>query len=215
MLRPLRAVNNIPGLRLIVQSIVRALPLLKDTIIVLIFFFLIFAIGGVNLFQGMLRQRCVEIETGRVMLDEFGEEVICGDSFKCSEGFFCGKRMLNPNYDATSFDNIFWAMLAIFQCVTLEGWSDIMVLYQKVYTYYVFLFFVPLVFIGAFFLLNLTLAVINTSFNDAQDRIRQAKAATEDELEGVAHGAGRGKPDGQPEEPQGDQKKAQPEESSF
>ena len=72
----------------------------------------------------------------------------------------------------TSFDNIFWAMLVIFQCVTLEGWSDLMVLYQRVYTYNVFLFFVPLVFIGAFFLLNLTLAVINTSFNDAQERIK-------------------------------------------
>ena len=55
VLKPLRAVNNIPGLRLIVQAILSALPLLKDTIIVLIFFFLIFAIGGVNLFSGMLR----------------------------------------------------------------------------------------------------------------------------------------------------------------
>lgn len=50
VLKPLRAVNNIPGLRLIVQAILSALPLLKDTIIILIFFFLIFAIGGVNLF---------------------------------------------------------------------------------------------------------------------------------------------------------------------
>lgn len=47
-----------------------------------------------------------------------------------------------------------------------------MVYYQRVYTYYVFLFFVPLVFIGAFFLLNLTLAVINTSFNDAQELVK-------------------------------------------
>ena len=47
-----------------------------------------------------------------------------------------------------------------------------MVLYQRVYSYYAFLYFVPLVFIGAFFLLNLTLAVINTSFNDAQEGIK-------------------------------------------
>ena len=51
--------------------------------------------------------------------------------------------------------------------MTLEGWSDMMVLYQRVWSYYAFLFFVPLVFIGAFFLLNLTLAVINTSFNES------------------------------------------------
>lgn len=78
VLKPLRAVNNIPGLRLIVQSILSALPLLKDTIIVLLFFFLIFAIGGVNLFSGMLRQRCIEIETGDILLDENLDEVICG-----------------------------------------------------------------------------------------------------------------------------------------
>ena len=90
VLRPLRAVNNIPGLRLIVQSIVSALPLLKDTIIVLLFFFLVFAIGGINLFMGMLRQRCIEVETGKVMLDELGEEVLCGDKVSSDDSYFCG-----------------------------------------------------------------------------------------------------------------------------
>lgn len=117
------------------------------------------------------------------MLDDEGDEVICGDEQLCEQGYFCGKRILNPNYDVTSFDSIFWALLTVFQCVTLEGWSDVMVLYQKVYTYYVFFFFVPLVFIGAFFLLNLTLAVINTSFNDAQERIKEAKEKQEKEIE--------------------------------
>lgn len=91
-----------------------ALPLLKDTIIVLAFFFLIFAIGGVNLFSGMLRQRCIETESGSVLLDADGEEVLCGSNTTCDDGYFCGKRITNPNYDVTSFDNIFWALLAIF-----------------------------------------------------------------------------------------------------
>ena len=56
-----------------------------------------------------------------------------------------------------------------------------MVLYQKVYTYYVFLFFVPLVFIGAFFLLNLTLAVINTSFTESQAEQERKKAEEDKE----------------------------------
>ena len=59
VLKPLRAVNNIPGLKLIMSAIMSALPMLKDTIIVLLFFFLIFAIGGINLFSGMLRYRCI------------------------------------------------------------------------------------------------------------------------------------------------------------
>ena len=52
VLRPLRFVNNIQGLKSIVQSIMKAIPVLKDTILVLFFFFLIFAIGGLNLFMG-------------------------------------------------------------------------------------------------------------------------------------------------------------------
>jgi hypothetical protein len=60
----------------------------------------------------------------------------------------------------TNFDNFLFAMLAVFQCVTLEGWSHIMISIQKAFSPWVIIYFVPLVFIGAFFLLNLTLAVI-------------------------------------------------------
>ena len=159
VLRPLRFVNNIQGLKVIVSSVIGAIPVLKNTIIVLFFFFLIFAIGGLNLFMGMLKQRCINIETGYILLDGEGEEEICG-SAACPEGYYCGKRTLNPNNDVTNFDNIFWALLNVFQCISLEGWSDIMVMYMKAYTPWTFFFFMPMVFIGAFFLLNLTLAVI-------------------------------------------------------
>ena len=46
-----------------------------------------------------------------------------------------------------------------------------MVLMEQVYLpIIIYLFFVPLVFIGAFFLLNLTLAVINSSFTETHKR---------------------------------------------
>ena len=163
VLRPLRFVNNIEGLKIVVSSVMEAIPVLQDTIIVLFFFFLVFAIGGLNLFMGQLKQRCVDIETGVTFVDEEGEEVVCGSS-GCPAGYFCGKQTLNPNFDVTNFDNIFWALLNVFQCITMEGWSEIMVMYQQAYTPWTFFFFVPMVFIGAFFLLNLTLAVIQTKY---------------------------------------------------
>jgi hypothetical protein len=55
VLRPLRFVNNIEGLKIVVQSVMSAIPVLKDTIYVLFFFFLIFAIGGLNLLMGLLK----------------------------------------------------------------------------------------------------------------------------------------------------------------
>jgi len=65
-------------------------------------------------------------------------------------------------------------LLAVFQCVTMEGWSDIQYMMQKAYSPYMFMFFVPLVFIGAFFLLNLTLAVINSKFTEAHKEQQMA-----------------------------------------
>ena len=99
----------------------------------------------------------------------------------CPDGFFCGKMNVNPNFEVTNFDNVFWALLVVFQCITLEGWSDVMVMYQKVYTRFVFLFFFLLVFIGAFFLLNLTLAVINSAFTENNKKLREQKQREEAE----------------------------------
>lgn len=31
-----------------------------------------------------------------------------------------------PKYGIISFDNIAFAMLTVFQCITMEGWTDIM-----------------------------------------------------------------------------------------
>ena len=182
VLRPLRFVNNIQGLKSIIQSIMAAIPVLKDTIIVLFFFFLIFAIGGLNLFMGLLKQNCVHEMTGESYLDDEGTELLCGN-VDCPTGYYCGKKTLNPNHDVTNFDNIFWALLNVFQCITLEGWSEIMVMYQKAYTPWTFFFFVPMVFIGAFFLLNLNLAVIQTKYSETQTRQKEKKEKERLELE--------------------------------
>ena len=47
VLRPLRTITTIKGLKVLVNSLLSALPMMKQTIIVLIFFLLIFAIAGV------------------------------------------------------------------------------------------------------------------------------------------------------------------------
>jgi hypothetical protein len=47
VLRPLRTITSIKGLRVLVTSVMNALPMMKQTVLVLFFFFLIFAIAGV------------------------------------------------------------------------------------------------------------------------------------------------------------------------
>ena len=74
VLRPLKTISGIEGLRIIVSALFSSMSLLRDAIIVLLFFFVIFAICGLNLFSGMLKKRCVSWETGIVHPDD----ILCG-----------------------------------------------------------------------------------------------------------------------------------------
>lgn len=113
VLRPLKTISSIKGLKILISSVLTALPLLQDTLLILFFFFLIFAIAGTQTFTGMLKQRCVSIQTGLVHEDD----LICGVDFGgegCPGGYFCAKVNESPNYGVTNFDNIFYSILAIF-----------------------------------------------------------------------------------------------------
>ena len=101
--------------------------------------------------------------------------MLCGKFSECPAGYECGMYMKNPNLETTNFDNIFSALLTIFQCVTLEGWSLVMLMEMETSHSMTCLFFIPLVFIGAYFMLNLTLAVISYKFNEAHKYYAEKK----------------------------------------
>lgn len=54
----------------------------------------------------------------------------CGDTgFNCldlEDDMVCKLYWEGPNYGITNFDNFGLAMLTVFQCITLEGWSDVL-----------------------------------------------------------------------------------------
>ena len=80
---------------------------------------------------------------------------------------FCAKTSSNPDNGTTNYDNILYGFIVTFQNITLEGWSDTMRYFRMtrdMNALIIIFFFCACVFIGAFFLLNLTLAVINTAF---------------------------------------------------
>lgn len=41
-------------------------------------------------------------------------------------GTECRGKWEGPNGGITNFDNFFFAMLTVFQCVTMEGWTDVL-----------------------------------------------------------------------------------------
>ena len=50
----------------------------------------------------------------------------CGKGYSCEEGMICDEYWNGPNNGITNFDNFGLAMLTVFQCITMEGWTDVM-----------------------------------------------------------------------------------------
>ena len=45
---------------------------------------------------------------------------------KCPEGYDCNDTLIGPNDGITQFDNILFAVLTVFQCITMEGWTAVL-----------------------------------------------------------------------------------------
>jgi hypothetical protein len=68
-----------------VSAVLNAIPMLGNTLVVLLFFFIMLAIAGQQLLTGQLRKRCIAEQDGKPDYDTF-----CGFT-PCGGGYFCGK----------------------------------------------------------------------------------------------------------------------------
>ncbi|XP_033238120.1 voltage-dependent T-type calcium channel subunit alpha-1G isoform X3 [Drosophila pseudoobscura] len=251
VLRPLRAINRIPSMRILVMLLLDTLPMLGNVLLLCFFVFFIFGIIGVQLWQGILRQRCTldcpegmiypitglpEVYRVRVRVNsknhqfllqslsqyyEFSKDQdyicstpsdsgmhLCGNfppyrsgSMVCNEEAklfdfneptntscvnwnqyytTCKQTGENPFQGTISFDNIGMAWVAIFLVISLEGWTDIMYYVQDAHSFWDWIYFVLLIVIGSFFMINLCLVVIATQFSETKkremERMRQERA---------------------------------------
>jgi hypothetical protein len=108
VIRPLRTISSVQGLRVIVSALINAIPLLRDSLLVLMFFFLVFAIAGCQLFTGALKNRCFNEDTGVI---DTSFTTFCGGGNSCRPGYYCAKSNENPANGATNFDNVMFALL--------------------------------------------------------------------------------------------------------
>uniref|UniRef100_A0A8C2J3C4 Calcium channel, voltage-dependent, T type, alpha 1H subunit a n=1 Tax=Cyprinus carpio TaxID=7962 RepID=A0A8C2J3C4_CYPCA len=228
VLRPLRAINRVPSMRILVTLLLDTLPMLGNVLLLCFFVFFIFGIVGVQLWAGLLRNRCFMPDNVKALynlshmspyyMNEEGEDnpFICSTNkengmLRCSqvpplkEGVectlsasppghaysgldgtgnnscvnwnqyynVCEPGELNPHKGAVNFDNIGYAWIAIFQVITLEGWVDIMYYVMDAHSFYNFIYFILLIIVGSFFMINLCLVVIATQFSETKQRENQ------------------------------------------
>uniref|UniRef100_A0A3P9D8B0 Sodium channel protein n=1 Tax=Maylandia zebra TaxID=106582 RepID=A0A3P9D8B0_9CICH len=200
VLRALKTISVIPGLKTIVGALIQSVKKLADVMILTVFCLSVFALIGLQLFMGNLRQKCVrstahcfndtlpantsfycnnktwasikdftEDEDNFYKVEGAKDALICGnssDAGKCPDGFVCLKAGRNPNYGYTSFDTFGWAFLSLFRLMTQDYWENLyhQTLRSAGKTYMVF--FVVVIFLGSFYLVNLILAVVAMAYEE-------------------------------------------------
>jgi voltage-dependent calcium channel R type alpha-1E len=58
-------------------------------------------------------------------VDKSESEFPCGVR-KCPDKYTCHDTWIGPNDGITQFDNILFAVLTVFQCITMEGWTTVL-----------------------------------------------------------------------------------------
>lgn len=135
------------------NSILKAMIPLLHIALLVIFVIIIYAIIGLELFSGKMHKTCFDNVTGTIVFPQMvlhknwsssaliffclflsglfalEEPHPCGDAgFQCdaSSGQVCRLYWEGPNYGIINFDNFGLAMLTVFQCVTNEGWTNVL-----------------------------------------------------------------------------------------
>ncbi|XP_035296777.1 sodium channel protein type 8 subunit alpha isoform X5 [Cricetulus griseus] len=85
---------------------------------------------------------------------------------QCPEGYQCMKAGRNPNYGYTSFDTFSWAFLALFRLMTQDYWENLYQLTLRAAGKTYMIFFVLVIFVGSFYLVNLILAVVAMAYEE-------------------------------------------------
>uniref|UniRef100_A0A8C4M136 Voltage-dependent N-type calcium channel subunit alpha n=1 Tax=Equus asinus asinus TaxID=83772 RepID=A0A8C4M136_EQUAS len=176
VLRPLKLVSGIPSLQVVLKSIMKAMVPLLQIGLLLFFAILMFAIIGLEFYMGKFHKACFSNSTDADPVGDFpcGKEAparLCEGDTECRE-YWPG-----PNFGITNFDNILFAILTVFQCITMEGWTDI--LYNTndaAGNTWNWLYFIPLIIIGSFFMLNLVLGVLSGEFAKERERVENRRA---------------------------------------
>ncbi|KAH9527038.1 Voltage-dependent calcium channel type D subunit alpha-1, variant 3 [Dermatophagoides farinae] len=175
VLRPLRLVSGVPSLQVVLNSIIKAMVPLLHIALLVIFVIVIYAIIGLELFVGRMHRTCFNNITNEMMK----EPMLCGGEYQCHDidespdPYVCREYYEGPNDGITNFDNFGLAMLTVFQCVTNEGWTDVLYyINDSVGNSWPWIYFISLIILGSFFVMNLVLGVLSGEFSKEREKAK-------------------------------------------
>ncbi|GIL55077.1 hypothetical protein Vafri_10594, partial [Volvox africanus] len=172
-LRPLRTVTRFESLRAIVVCFLEAVPLLGSAVGLMLLFMLIFAVAGTILFAGVYHRKCYSNISGLPEESEEDPDMLgCGGWRHCPANYTCRVTAHSDALNIAGFSNTGLSLLSVFQVITLTGWSFAMYRTVDNTNPAAAIYYVLLVSIGAYVLVNLFLAVLKIKFAKAQTAFR-------------------------------------------
>jgi len=164
-LRPLRTLNAVPGIKMLVGTIFNAAPLLRDVLLLILFLLFLFAIVALQFFSGTLKKVCMSSITGSAqgVGSVAGNPVVCQEG-TCGAGYTCTKTGMNPQWGMLNFDNAGASMLTIFVVMTQDRWVDVMYDIMEVTESYAFMYFVMIILFLCIISINLIAAILASRF---------------------------------------------------
>ncbi|KXG46896.1 Voltage-dependent calcium channel, alpha-1 subunit [Penicillium griseofulvum] len=205
-LRILRLLAMTNGTSVILRSLKRAAPLLVHVAFLISFFWLLFAIIGVQSFKSSLKRTCVWMDpagkSNYTLNDAWGKLQFCGGhldrqtgkqmpwigsdgesgfspkGYICPQGSVCMEGV-NPYNGTMSFDNIVHSLELVFVIMSSNTFSDL--LYYTTDTDYLpaALFFACGFVILSLWLVNLLVAVITHSFQVIREESKRSAFAVQ------------------------------------
>jgi hypothetical protein len=204
VLRALKTVAVVPGMKTIVGAVIDSVKNLKDVVVLTLFSLSVFSLLGLQIYMGLLTQKCIlngptdmnntqwyEWNNNRSnwLIDEDSETKsykLCGNATgaqqcppnrSCLQGF--GP---NPDYGFTNFDTFGWSLICSFRLMTQDYWEGLYMQVLKTAGSWHIIFFIVSIFLGSIYLMNLILAIVAMSYNELQRRAEEEEEANmEDE----------------------------------
>ncbi|KAA0165353.1 hypothetical protein FNF31_02015 [Cafeteria roenbergensis] len=199
--RVVRTVEALPGLQVILVSLFRSCSFLFNVLVVMVFFYFVFAIIGVESLGLSLQRRCVDTSAAPLPGGGFPEAELpdpepapfCvpeGTPASEAAGLICST--INPAWRCAdtgsfplqglqSFQNVLYGLYVVVQAASLEGWSDLAYAVLGAEGPLASVYFVLVVFVCNFLVLSLVTSVLIQQFGNTWEafiaRQREEKAA--------------------------------------
>ncbi|KAI1884137.1 hypothetical protein AGOR_G00223350 [Albula goreensis] len=199
-IRVLKIIPVFPGMKASVGVLIQSVKKLADVMVLTLISLSAFALIGLHLFMGILRQKCVvwpidindtisfssafdyhdfiKNKSNQYFIAGERNALLCGnssDSGLCPDGYVCMKAGENPNYGYTSYDTFGWAFLALFRLMTQDFWENLFQLTLRAAGKTYMIFFVVIL-LGFFYIISAIIAMIATAHAEQNEAtIAEAK----------------------------------------